>query len=207
MPIQLQKSLTFLASHLPLNCISVGVTQLPSLNIFQSFSDYFSGKSGPKRISYVAVSDDSVKIIHFKGLEVLQEINFSIHHLQSIEISEGKTDDGIVAIINLTIEHIVKIDKNGNKKTKSIFLKIMPPLLGQNASPIQAVDEILWAQNNRKNIVPTLNAWLPIIAARLAEEERILEEKRLEKERILEEKRLEQERILEEKRLAKEEKN
>jgi hypothetical protein len=70
----------------------------------------------------------------------------------------------------------------------------MPPLLGINASPIQAVEEILWAQNARKSMLATLKPYAEKIQLRLAEEFRIAEEIRIaEEQRIAEELRLKEE--------------
>ena len=53
---KLQKSLAFLNSEMPNNWLSLAVTQLPKRNIFQSIGDFFAGKSGNHRISYLAAS-------------------------------------------------------------------------------------------------------------------------------------------------------
>jgi hypothetical protein len=79
----------------------------------------------------------------------------------------------------------------------------MPPLLGQNAAPIQDVTDIVWAQQSKKRMHEILQSWPALIEARLAEEFRIAEEKRRQEEeakRIMEE---EKERLKEEKRQKK----
>jgi hypothetical protein len=114
--------------------------------------------------------------------------------MESFEISEGSTEDGVVAIFHVNLEEIISTNKKGVKKLKSHYYKLMPPLLGINASPIQAVEEILWAQNARKSMLATLKPYAEKIQLRLAEEFRIAEEIRIaEEQRIAEELRLKEE--------------
>ena len=191
---KLQKSLAFLNSEMPNNWLSLAVTQLPKRNVFQSIGDFFAGKSGNHRISYLAASESEVKIIHYQGLNVVGEQTIPMNSMESFEISEGSTEDGVVAIYHVNLEEIISTNKKGVKKLKSHYYKLMPPLLGINASPIQAVEEILWAQNARKSMLATLKPYAEKIQLRLAEELRIAEEIRIaEEQRIAEELRLKEE--------------
>ena len=191
---KLQKSLAFLDSEMPNNWLSLAVTQLPKRNIFQSIGDFFAGKSGNQRISYLAASESEVKIIHYQGSNVVGGQTIPMNSMESFEISEGSTEDGVVAIFHVHLEEIVSINKNGVKKLKSHYYKLMPPLLGINASPIQAVEEILWAQNARKSMLATLKPYSSKIQERLAEERRIAEEIRVAEElRIAKEIRIKEE--------------
>jgi hypothetical protein len=179
---KLQKSLAFLNSEMPNNWLSLAVTTLPKRNLFQSIGDFFAGKSGNHRISYVAASENEVKIMHYQGANVLGTHTIPMGSMESCEISEGTTEDGLIGIIHVTIEEIISTNKKGDKKLKSHYFKLMPPLLGINATPIQAVEEILWAQRARKAMLSVLNPYAGKIQARLAEEFRIAEEIRLAEE-------------------------
>ena len=191
---KLQKSLAFLNSEMPNNWLSLAVTQLPKRNVFQSIGDFFASKSGNHRISYLAASESEVKIIHYQGLNVVGEQTIPMNSMESFEISEGSTEDGVVAIFHVNLEEIISTNKKGVKKLKSHYFKLMPPLLGINASPIQAVEEILWAQNARKSMLATLKPYSAKIQERLAEEHRIAEEIRVaEEQRIAEELRIKEE--------------
>jgi hypothetical protein len=191
---KLQKSLTFLSSEMPNNWLSLAVTTLPKRNIFQSIRDFFASKSGDHRISYLAASENEVKIIHYQGSNVLGTQSIPINSMESFEVTEGTTEDGVVAIYHVNIEEIISVNKKGVKKLKSHYFKLMPPLLGLNASPIQAVDEILWAQNARKSMLVALKPYAEKIQARLAEEFRIAEEIRVAEElRIAEELKIKEE--------------
>ena len=191
---KLQKSLAFLNSEMPNNWLSLAVTQLPKRNVFQSIGDFFASKSGNHRISYLAASESEVKIIHYQGLNVVGEQTIPMNSMESFEISEGSTEDGVVAIYHVNLEEIISTNKKGVKKLKSHYFKLMPPLLGINASPIQAVEEILWAQNARKSMLTTLKPYSAKIQERLAEEHRIAEEIRVaEEQRIAEELRIKEE--------------
>jgi len=191
---KLQKSLTFLSSEMPNNWLSLAVTTLPKRNIFQSIGDFFASKSGDHRISYLAASENEVKIIHYQGSNVLGTQSIPINSMESFEVTEGTTEDGVVAIYHVNIEEIISVNKKGVKKLKSHYFKLMPPLLGLNASPIQAVDEILWAQNARKSMLVALKPYAEKIQARLAEELRIAEEIRVAEElRIAEELKIKEE--------------
>jgi len=191
---KLQKSLTFLSSEMPNNWLSLAVTTLPKRNIFQSIGDFFASKSGDHRISYLAASENEVKIIHYQGSNVLGTQSIPINSMESFEVTEGTTEDGVVAIYHVNIEEIISVNKKGVKKLKSHYFKLMPPLLGLNASPIQAVDEILWAQNARKSMLVALKPYAEKIQARLAEEFRIAEEIRVAEElRIAEELKIKEE--------------
>jgi hypothetical protein len=191
---KLQKSLTFLSSEMPNSWLSLAVTTLPKRNIFQSIGDFFASKSGDHRISYLAASENEVKIIHYQGSNVLGTQSIPINSMESFEVTEGTTEDGVVAIYHVNIEEIISVNKKGVKKLKSHYFKLMPPLLGLNASPIQAVDEILWAQNARKSMLVALKPYAEKIQARLAEEFRIAEEIRVAEElRIAEELKIKEE--------------
>ncbi len=179
---KLQKSLAFLNSEMPNNWLSLAVTQLPKRNIFQSIGDFFAGKSGNHRISYVAASKNEVKIIHYQGSNVIGTQTIPKNSMESFEISEGTTEDGVVAIFHVHLEEIISTNKNGVKKLKSHYYKLMPPLLGLNASPIQAVEEILWAQNAKKSMLATLKPYSAEIQERLSEERKIAEELRIAEE-------------------------
>ena len=179
---KLQKSLAFLNSEMPNNWLSLAVTTLPKRNLFQSIGDFFAGKSGNHRISYVAASENEVKIMHYQGANVLGTHTIPMGSMESCKISEGTTEDGLIGIIHVTIEEIISTNKKGDKKLKSHYFKLMPPLLGINATPIQAVEEILWAQRARKAMLSVLNPYAGKIQARLAEEFRIAEEIRLAEE-------------------------
>ena len=191
---KLQKSLAFLNSEMPNNWLSLAVTTLPKRNVFQSIGDFFASKSGNHRISYLAATENEVKIIHYQGLNVVGAQTIPVNSMESFEISEGSTEDGVVAIFHVNLEEIISTNKKGVKKLKSHYYKLMPPLLGINASPIQAVEEILWAQNARKSMLATLKPYAEKIQLRLAEEFRIAEEIRIaEEQRIAEELRLKEE--------------
>jgi hypothetical protein len=190
----LQKSLAFLNPEMPNNFLSLSVVQLPKRNIFQSIGDFFARKSGNHRISYLAAAENEVKIIHYQGVNTVGTRTIPLNSMESFEISEGFTEDGMVALFHVNIEEIISVNKKGIKKLKSHYFKLMPPLLGMNASPIQAVEEILWAQNARKSMHLALKPYNEKIQARLAEEFRIAEEIRIAEElRIAEKLRLKEE--------------
>jgi hypothetical protein len=132
-------SLSFLQTHLPSTCLSVGVSSLPVRNFFQSIGDFFASKSGKNRISYIAASENEIKLIHFQGGDLSSEKAFRIDQLEHIEISEGITDDGLIHLLHINLGEIKSINKKGEKKITSHYFKCMPPLLGQNAAPIQDV--------------------------------------------------------------------
>ena len=176
---KLQKSLAFLNPEMPNNFLSLSVIQLPKQNIFQSVGDFFASKSGNHRISYLAATEKEVKIIHYQGANSVGTHTIPMSSMESLEISEGTTKDGIVALFHVNIEEIISVNKKGIKKLKSHYFKMMPPLLRLNASPIQAVDEILWAQQARKSMLLALKPYTEKIQVRLAEEFRIAEEIRI----------------------------
>ena len=191
---KLQKSLAFLNPQMPNNFLSLSVIQLPKRNIFQSIADFFANKSGNHRISYLAATENEIKVIHYQGSNVLGTQTIPVNSMESFEISEGTTEDGVVAIYHVNMEEIISVNKKGVKKLKSHYYKLMPPLLGLNASPIQAVEEILWAQNARKSMLVALKPYAEKIQVRLAEEFRIAEEIRVAEElRIAEEVRIKEE--------------
>lgn len=201
--LSLPASLSFLTSHLPSACLSVGVSSLPARNIFQSIGDFFAAKSGKNRISYVVASENEIKLVHFQGSDLISEKSFRIDQLEHLEMSEGITDDGLIHLLHIHIGEIKSINKKGVKKIVSHYFKCMPPILGQNAAPIQDVTDIVWAQQSKKRMHEILQSWPATIEARLAEEFRITEEKRRQEEeakRIMEE---EKERLKEEKRQKK----
>jgi hypothetical protein len=178
----LPSSLSFLSSHLPSACVSIGVSSLPARNIIQSIGDFFASKSGKNRISYLAASENEIKLLHFQGSDLISEKTLGIDELEHLEMSEGTSDDGLIHLLHIHVGEIKSINKKGVKKIASHYFKCMPPLLGQNAAPIQAVDEILWAQQSKKRMQEILKSWPATIEARLAEEFRIAEEKRRQEE-------------------------
>lgn len=196
---KLQKSLAFLNDEMPKQWLSLAVTQLPQRNIFQSIGDFFAAKSGNHRISYLTAAESEVKVIHYQGFAVVGTHAIPMTSMESLEISEGTTEDGVMAIQHVHIEEIKSINKKGIKKLKRHYFKLMPPLLGLNASPIQAVDEIVWAQQVKKSMLLVLKPYSAKIQTRLAEEFRIAEELRIAKEL----RKAEELRIKEEARQAK----
>ena len=71
--MQLPSSFQFIQSHLPSNTKGLGITTLSKRNFFQSIGDYFAEKSGKNRVSYVAVGDDFITLLHFQGTDLIDE--------------------------------------------------------------------------------------------------------------------------------------
>ncbi len=162
---QLAPSFSFIASEVPSEFIGLGVIQLPPRNFFQSIGDYFSEKSGKQRISFMALGAHEIKKIHTQGPNVLEATNIPKNLIESISIREDKTSDGLVSISHIDIVACISVDKNGNKKMKSHYFKLMPALLGENTSPVQNITEITTAHTSKKAIIETLTAWKQAIEA------------------------------------------
>ncbi len=162
---QLAPSFSFIASEVPSEFIGLGVIQLPPRNFFQSIGDYFSEKSGKQRISFMALGAHEIKKIHTQGSNVLEATNIPKNLIESISIREDKTSDGLVSISHIDIVECISVDKNGNKKMKSHYFKLMPALLGENTSPVQNITEITTAHTSKKAIIETLTAWKQAIEA------------------------------------------
>ncbi|RXK49895.1 hypothetical protein [Aquirufa rosea] len=167
----LPASLNFLRSELPSHWLGLGVIQLPKRNFFQSIGDYFAEKSGKQRISFVVVSEDSLKTLHYQGSSLLSTDVLDIHNLDHFYFSEGNTSDGLVSLFNCEASLIVSKSKKGDLKLKDYFFRIMPVLLGENAEPIRKIEEIQWAQQSKKNIAEVLKHWPDRIKARKDAEE------------------------------------
>lgn len=165
MSAQLASSFSFIASEIPADFIGLGVIQLPSRNFFQSIGDFFAEKSGKQRISFMAVGAHEIKKIHTQGSSILQSTSVPKNLIESISIREDKTSDGLVAISHIDIVECISVDKNGNKKLKSHYFKLMPALLGENTSPIQQLTEITAAHAAKKAIIEALGAWETAIEA------------------------------------------
>ena len=157
--MQLPSSFQFIQSHLPTNTKGVGITTLSKRNFFQSIGDYFAEKSGKNRVSYVAVGDDFITLLHFQGTDLIGEKTIKLDQLDHFYVSEGQTPDGIIH--HLSCDATVVITE---KKMEDQHIKILPCLLGENASNVQAIQSIQWAQESKKIITEILNGWPEQIA-------------------------------------------
>lgn len=165
MSLQLPSTFQFIQKHLPANTKGLGITTLSKRNFFQSLGDYLSEKSGKKRISYVAVGDDFITRLHFKGEDLIAENTIQLSQLDYFYVSEGQTPDGIIHHLSCDATLIVS-----TKKREEHHIKILPCLLGENASNVQAIQSIQWAQESKKALTEILKAWPAKIAEQKAVE-------------------------------------
>ena len=168
MSIQLPSTFQFVQKHLPANTKGLGITTLSKRNFFQSIGDFFAEKSGKKRVSYVAVADSSITQLHFQGDDLIAQNTIELNQLDHFYVSEGQTPDGIIH--HLACDATVIIS---DKKMEDYHIKILPCLLGENASNVQAIQSIQWAQESKKAITEILKGWPDQIAknkAKIAEE-------------------------------------
>jgi hypothetical protein len=154
MNFHLPSTFQFIHSHLPANTKGVGITTLSKRNLFQSIGDFFAEKSGNKRVSYIAVGDDFIHHLHFQGTDLIAEKSIQIEQLDHFYVSEGQTPDGIIHHLSCDAT-IIK----SKKKMEDVHIKILPCLLGENASNIQVIQTIQWAQESKKSIIDILKTW------------------------------------------------
>jgi hypothetical protein len=154
MSLQLPSTFQFIQKHLPSNTKGLGITTLSKRNFFQSLGDYFSEKSGKKRVSYVAVGDEFITRLHFQGEDLIAENTIQLSQLDHFYVSEGQTPDGIIHHLSCDATVIVSA-----KKREDQHIKILPCLLGENASNVQAIQSIQWAQESKKVIIEILKGW------------------------------------------------
>jgi hypothetical protein len=154
MIFHLPSTFQFIHSHLPANTKGVGITTLSKRNLFQSIGDFFAEKSGNKRVSYIAVGDDFIHQLHFQGTDLIAEKSIQIEQLDHFYVSEGQTLDGIIHHLSCDAT-IIK----SKKKMEDVHIKILPCLLGENASNIQVIQTIQWAQESKKSIIDILKTW------------------------------------------------
>lgn len=152
--MQLPSSFQFIQSYLPSNTKGLGITTLSKRNFFQSIGDYFAEKSGKNRVSYVAVGDNFITLLHFKGTELIAEKTIELNKLDHFYVSEGQTSDGIIHHLSCDATEIIS-----EKKRENHHIKILPCLLGENASNVQAIQSIQWAQESKKIITEILKEW------------------------------------------------
>jgi hypothetical protein len=165
MSLQLPSTFQFIQKHLPSNTKGLGITTLSKRNFFQSIGDYFSEKSGKNRVSYVAVGDDFITRLHFQGEDLIAENTIQLGQLDHFYVSEGQTADGIIH--HLSCDATVKVSP---KKMDEHHIKILPCLLGENASNVQAIQSIQWAQESKKVVTEILKNWPLKIQDRKAKE-------------------------------------
>ena len=165
MSLQLPSTFQFIQKHLPSNTKGLGITTLSKRNFFQSIGDYFSEKSGKNRVSYVAVGDDFITQLHFQGEDLIAENTIQLGQLDHFYVSEGQTPDGIIHHLSCDATVIVSA-----KKMVDHHIKILPCLLGENASNVQAIQSIQWAQESKKALTEILKNWPTKILDRKAKE-------------------------------------
>jgi hypothetical protein len=163
MSLHLPSTFQFIQEHLPSNTKGIGITTLSKRNFIQSIGDFFAEKSGKKRVSYVAVGDNFITLLHFQGDQLISKNTIQIDQLDHFYVSEGQTHDGIIH--HLSCDATVIISK---KKSEDHHIKILPCLLGENASNVQAIQSIQWAQESKKTITEILKSW-PAQIAKLKE--------------------------------------
>lgn len=159
MPLHLPSTFQFIQSHLPAHTKGLGITTLSKRNFFQSIGDYFAEKSGKKRVSYVAVGDEFITQLHFQGERLIAEKTIQLAQLDHFYVSEGQTPDGIIHHLSCDATVIVSA-----KKLENHHIKILPCLLGENASNVQAIQSIQWAQESKKALNEILKSWPDQIA-------------------------------------------
>jgi hypothetical protein len=152
--MQLPSTFQFIQRHLPTNSKGLGITTLSKRNFFQSIGDFFTEKSGNKRVSYIAVGDDFIHQLHFQGTDLIAEKIIQIEQLDHFYVAEGQTPDGIIHHLSCDAT-IIK----SKKKMEDVHIKILPCLLGENASNIQVIQTIQWAQESKKSIIDILKTW------------------------------------------------
>lgn len=168
MNMHLPSTFQFIQSHLPKNTKGLGITTLSKRNFLQSIGDFFAEKSGKNRVSYVAVGDDFIHILHFQGNNLIADKAIELNKLDHFYISEGQTPDGVIHHLSCDATVIVS-----EKKMEDHHIKILPCLLGENASNVQAIQSIQWAQESKKAISEILKSWPEQIAknkAKIAKE-------------------------------------
>ena len=165
MNMQLPSTFQFIQRHLPAHTKGLGITTLSKRNFFQSIGDFFAEKSGKKRVSYVAVGDDFITQLHLQGEEIIAEKTIQLSQLDNFYVSEGQTPDGIIH--HLSCDATILISE---KKTNDEHIKILPCLLGENASNVQAIQSIQWAQESKKVLTDILKSWPTKIQERKAKE-------------------------------------
>jgi hypothetical protein len=163
MSLHLPSTFQFIQSHLPAKTKGLGITTLAKRNFFQSIGDFFAEKSGKQRVSYVAVGDDFITKLHFQGESLIDEKTIQLNQLDHFYVSEGQTADGIIHHLSCDATVIISA-----KKMVDYHIKILPCLLGENASNIQAIQSIQWAQESKKALTEILNGWPALIAAEKA---------------------------------------
>ncbi|MFD3407339.1 hypothetical protein SKC37_01605 [Aquirufa sp. HETE-83D] len=159
MSLPLPSTFQFLQSHLPANTKGLGITTLSKRNFFQSIGDYFAEKSGKNRVSYVAVGDNFITQLHFQGETLIAENTINLTQLDHFYVSEGQTADGIIHHLSCDATVVVSA-----KKMVDHHIKILPCLLGENASNVQAIQSIQWAQESKKALTEILKGWPAQIA-------------------------------------------
>jgi hypothetical protein len=163
MSIQLPSTFQFIQKHLPANTKGLGITTLSRRNFFQSIGDFFADKSGKKRVSFVAVADTSITQLHFQGDDLIAENTIELSQLDHFYISEGQTPDGIIHHLSCDATVIIS-----EKKMEDHHIKILPCLLGENASNVQVIQSIQWAQESKKALTEILKGWPEQIAKQKA---------------------------------------
>jgi hypothetical protein len=163
MYIQLPSTFQFIQKHLPANTKGLGITTLSKRNFFQSIGDFFADKSGKKRVSFVAVADTSITQLHFQGDDLIAENTIELSQLDHFYISEGQTPDGIIHHLSCDATVIIS-----EKKMEDHHIKILPCLLGENASNVQVIQSIQWAQESKKALTEILKGWPEQIAKQKA---------------------------------------
>lgn len=152
MSFHLPTSILGLSQYLSKQTIGIGITELPKRNLFQSVGDYFAAKSGEKRISFVVVDETGIKVLHFRGNNLLNEFNVTFDKINQLSITKSSTEDGIISTIICQFEEIVSTDKKGINKTKAHTILILPCYFGFNLKQISSPSDIQWANENREKI-------------------------------------------------------
>lgn len=165
MSANLPSSFSFLATQTPRDFIGLGVIQLPKRNFLQSISDFFAARSGNQRISFLLLGAHEIKVVHYQGTSLLTNSDIPKNLIESIDIQTSKTSDGLVSISNISMVECISVNDKGVKKLQNHQFNLMPALLGENTSPVNKINDIVWAQESRNTIVQTLKSWKENIRA------------------------------------------
>jgi hypothetical protein len=105
------------------------------------------------------VGDDFITQLHFQGEDLIAEKTIHLAQLDHFYVSEGQTPDGIIHHLSCDATVIISA-----KKMEDYHIKILPCLLGENASNVQAIQSIQWAQESKKALTEILKGWPEQIA-------------------------------------------
>lgn len=150
-------SIPLLNSEISGNLIGFGIIKLPNRSIFQSIADFFARKSGNERISFLVVTDQTIKAVHTRGNEILSSVVIPTNIIAEIKSWNKASHDPKQLDVQIRTE--IPGKKEGQVISTTYDFEIFPAFLGENTSKVEILSQVIEHKNQFENLIEFFSNW------------------------------------------------